>query len=95
MAHSVRRGRSLADKLAERHPEAYEALGRPRPGYLNGVRRDKFAQFVARRGYEALADPVLASEFDAYRRSEARLVVCILASMLVVFLFLLAVRHAT
>jgi len=95
MGQSIRRGRSLSEKLAERHPETYEALGRPRPGYLYRVRRDKFAQFVARRGYEVLADPVLASEFDAYRKSEARLVVSILASMLVVFVFLLAVRHAT
>jgi len=95
MGQSIRRGRSLAEKLAERHPEAYEALGRPRPGYLYSVRRDTFAQFVARRGYEDLADPVLTTEFDAYRRSEARLVVSILASMFLVFVSLLAVRHAT
>jgi hypothetical protein len=84
MGHSIRRGRSLAEKLAERHPEAYEALGRPRPGYLYSVRRDRFAQFVARGGYEDLDDPVLAHEFDAYRKSEARLVVSIIASLMVV-----------
>ena len=95
MGRSIRHGRSLAEKLAERHPEAYEALGRPRPGYLYSVRRDRFAQFVARRGYETLSDPMLASEFDAYRKSEARSVISILASMLVVFFLLLAVRHAT
>jgi hypothetical protein len=85
----------LAERLAERHPEAYEALGRPRPGYLDSVRRDRFATFVARRGYETLSDPVLASEFDAYRKSEARLVISVLASMMAVFALVLAVRYAT
>lgn len=84
MARSVQRGRALADQLALRHAETYEALGRPRPGYLYSARRDRFAQFVARREYEDLDDPVLSAEFDAYRRAEARLVISIIASMVVV-----------
>ena len=50
---------------------------------------------MARRDYESLSDPVLAAEFDAYRKSEARLVISVIASLLVVFLLVLAVRYAT
>jgi len=80
MARSIRSGRELAAALAARHPEIYEALGRPLPGYLQSVRRDRFAQFIARR------------EFEAYRRSEARSLMWILASLLVVGLVFLLVR---
>jgi hypothetical protein len=95
LGRSIRHGRSLADEFAKRHPEAYEAQGRSRPGYLYSVRRDRFAQFVARRDYENLGDPALALEFEAYRKTEARLVVSILVSMLVVLVLVLAARHAT
>ena len=95
MGRSIQHGRSLADKLAERHPEAYETLGRPRPGYLYSERRDRFTQFIARRDYHTLDDPVLASEFEAYRKTEARLVISILVSMMVVFVLVLAVRYAS
>ena len=60
MGRSIRRGRELAETLARRHPKIYEALGRPRPGYLHSVRRDRFAQFVGRREYENLADADLS-----------------------------------
>lgn len=59
------------------------------------MRRDRFAQFVARRAYRGLDDPELAADFEAYRDAEARLIVFILAFMVVVVLVLLAVRHAT
>lgn len=94
MSRSIRRGRELAAELATRHPRTYEALGRPRPGYLYSIRRDHFAQFVARRAYEDLSDPALAAEFEAYRQDEARLVVSLLVSMGVVFLLIMAVRYA-
>jgi hypothetical protein len=94
MARSIRRGRDLADALAARHPEIYQALGRPRPGYFESVRRTRFAQFVGRREFEDLADGSLSAEFEAYRKSEARLIVFILASGVVVAALGLAVRHA-
>jgi len=94
MARSIRRGRELAAGLESRDPDTYEALGRPRPGFLYSPRRDRFSQFVARREYESLSDPVLAAKFEAYRRHEARLVVCLLASMGVVFLMVMVVRYA-
>lgn len=93
MVRSIRRGRDLAQALAARHPETYEALGRPLPGYLESVRRTRFAQFVGRREFENLADGWLSTQFEAYRRAEARLVLCILASGLVVALLALAVSH--
>lgn len=93
MARSIRRGRALAETLAARHPATYEALGRPRPGYLESVRRTRFAQFVGRREFENLVDESLCAEFEAYRKSEARLVVFILASGALVALLAVAVRH--
>ena len=94
MARSIRRGRELAEALAMRHPETYEALGRPQPGYFQSVRRDRFARFVARREFETLADPVLSARFEEFRKSDTRLVLSLLASMGVVALLVLAVRHA-
>jgi hypothetical protein len=93
MARSVHRGRELATALAQRHPETYEALGRPRPGYFDSVRRDRFARFVAKREFEQLGDPVLASRFEEHRKSEARLVIAILASMAVVALLVFVARR--
>ncbi len=93
MARSVQRGRNLADTLATRHPETYEVLGRPRPGYLHSVRRSRFSQFVAHREFENLGDPALAAQFEAYRKAEARLVLSIIVSMVVVALIGLAVRN--
>ena len=94
MARSIRRGRDLAEALATRHPATYEALGRPRPGYLESVRRTRFAQFVGRREFENLADASLPAQFEAYRKSEARLIVFILGSGVIVVLLAFAVRHA-
>lgn len=94
MARSIRRARDLTEALATRHPKTYEALGRPRPGYLDSVRRNRFAQFVGRREFENLDDGLLAAQFEAYRKSEARLILSILASGVVVALLGVAVRHA-
>jgi hypothetical protein len=94
MGRSVRKGRRLAETLAKRHPEIYEALGRPRPGYLHSVRRDRFARYVGRREFENLADPELSARFENYRKFDARLVLSVLASLVVVALLVLAVRYA-
>jgi len=92
MARSIRSGRDLAEALAMRHPTTYEALGRPRPGYLDSVRRTRFAQYVGRREFESLSDAVLCARFEAYRRSEARLVLSVLSTGALVALLALAVR---
>jgi hypothetical protein len=89
----VRRGRQLAADLAARHPETYEALGRPQPGFLHSVRRSQFARFVARREYENLGDSVLSAEFEDYRQAEARLLIVLLASLGVVGFLILAVLY--
>jgi hypothetical protein len=94
MARSIRRGRDLTEALATRHPETYEALGRPRPGYFDSVSRRRFAQFVRRREFENLADGSLSAEFEAYRKSEARLILSILTSAAVVAVLAVALRHA-
>ena len=94
MARSIRRGRDLVEEFAARHPAIYEALGRPRPGYFESVRRTRFAQFVGRREFENLADGSLNAQFEAYRKSEARLIVSIFASGATVALLAFAVRYA-
>jgi len=58
------------------------------------LRRTRFSQFVGSREFEELADGSLSAEFEAYRKSEARLVLSILASGAAVALLGLAVRHA-
>ena len=92
-ARLIRRGRELAAALATRHPERYEALGRPQPGYLQSIRQGRFAQFVARREYENLDDPALSAQFEDYRKAEARLLVSLLGSLGVVALLVYSVRH--
>ncbi len=92
-ARLIRRGRELTTALATQHPETYEALGRPQPGYLQSVRRSRFAQFVARREYENLDDPALSAQFEDYRKAEARLLLSLLASLGVVVLLVLTVHH--
>ena len=94
MGRSIHRGRDLAEALATRHPEIYEALGRPRPGYFESVRRTRFARFVARREFESLGDGSLSAEFEAFRKSEARLVLSILASGAVLAALAFFARHA-
>ncbi|MDA0204982.1 MAG: hypothetical protein O2795_06505 [Acidobacteria bacterium] len=94
MVRSIRRGRDLAQELATRHPSTYEELGRPRPGYFENVRRTRFAQFVGRREFENLGDRSLAAQFEAYRESEARLLLCIVATGAVIAVLAFAVRHA-
>jgi hypothetical protein len=94
MARTIRVGRSLIEALAARHPATYEALGRPRPGYFESVRRTRFAQFIGRREFEKLSDASLSADFDAYRKSEARLIVGILASGAAVVLLAFATGHA-
>ena len=92
MGRSVRRGRELADMLATRHPDTYEELGRPRPGYFESVRRTKFANFVARREYEQLADDTLAAHFDAHRKAEATLVIGIIGIGVIIAMLVVALR---
>ena len=81
----------MAAALAERHPEKYEALGRPQPGWFESVRRTRFAQFVMRREYENIGDPELSASFEDYRGAELRLLVAVLGTMGVVAILGLAV----
>ena len=93
MARSIRRGRELSDALALHHPELYEELGRPRPGYFESARRTRFARFVGRREFEKVVDARLAARFEAYRKSEAWSVMSIVGSGAVIALLVMAVRY--
>ncbi|HXV62697.1 MAG TPA: hypothetical protein VEK15_18500 [Vicinamibacteria bacterium] len=94
MGRSIRQGRALADALAARHPETYEALGRPRPGYFHSVRRDQFARFLARREFRNLGDPLLEVQFEEHRQAEARLLLLLLSTLGGIALLLFISRHA-
>jgi hypothetical protein len=95
MAGSVRRGRRLAAELANRHPELYEALGRPMPGLLDSPRRSRFARYVGTREYRELDDPSLVREFETHRQAEGRVLLFLLASLAVLGLLMLALRPGT
>ena len=94
VVRSVRRGRSLADALATRHPEKFEALGQPRPSYFDSVRRGRFERFVMQRGYRELDDPPLVGAFERHRRSELQLLIGLLSGLGVVSLLILWLKHA-
>lgn len=93
MARVIRRGRALAGELATRHPKIYADSGRPQPGFFHSARRNRFTQFVAQRKYDALKDPALAAKFDAHRKSEARTLLVLLISLVVVFSLILAASY--
>ena len=95
MARSIRRGRELAELLAARHPETWEALGRPCPGYFESARRTRFSRFVGRREFEQLGDEILAAHFEIYRKNEARIVLSAILSGSVLALLVLALRYFT
>ena len=61
---------------------------------IEGVRRTRFAQYVGRREFEDLTDGALSAQFEAYRKSEARLILSIIASGALVSLLALAACHA-
>lgn len=93
MARSIRRGRELAQMLAARHPQTWEALGRPRPGYFENARRTRFSRFVGRREFKRLGDEILAAHFEAYRKSEARIVLSSVLTGSGLALLVLALRY--
>jgi hypothetical protein len=68
---SVRRGRELCRRLAERLPDEYAELGSPLPGYFDSTRRDAYFRLVMQRGYATLSDPYLVAEFARLRKSES------------------------
>lgn len=95
MAGLVRKGRRLTAVLARRHPETYETLGRPQPGFFQSVRRRQFARFISSRAYENIDDPALSAQFEDYRKAEIRLLVAVLLSLVIVAVPVLMVTHGT
>jgi hypothetical protein len=81
LVRSVQYGRQLAEQLESRDPDRYEALGSPRPGYFDSVRRSRFSRFVMRAEFRSLTDPALVEQFEAYRRTEIRGLVVVLSSL--------------
>jgi hypothetical protein len=92
MGRSIRKGRGLVDVLATRHPETYEELGRPRPSYWASARGRRFGQFLGRREFEDLDDALLSAEFEAFRKSETRLVLSVIGSGLVLGLLVFVMK---
>jgi hypothetical protein len=72
LARSVRKGRDISELLEMRHPERFEALGRPRPGYFDSVQRTRFEQFILRREYRDLDDPYLIERCEDLRSFNLR-----------------------
>lgn len=92
---SVRRGRELCRRFADRQPDAYAEAGSPLPGYFDSPRRHAYFHFVLRRQYQGLGDPLLVEEFDRLRVSELRQLVFLVggfAALGVAFVWLRWVR---
>jgi hypothetical protein len=94
MARLVRKGRKLMAVFATRYPETYEALGRPKPGFLQSARRSRFSEFISLRAYKDLCDPALCDQFEEYRKAEVCLLLCSLVSLVIVGVVVLTVRNA-
>ena len=86
----VRSGRSLMRDLELRHPQQYEALGAPTPGYFESIRRTRYNQFLMGREYQELPDPVLIERCESQRRSELRFLV---SSLVVLGIFGLVILY--
>ena len=80
LVRSVQYGRRLAEELELRDPDRYVALGSPRPGYFDSLRRNRFFRFVMRAEFRSLTDVALAEQFEAYRRTEIRGLVVVIST---------------
>lgn len=90
----VRRGQELAARLALRHPDRYEALGRPRPGYFDSPQRTRFARYLAAREYRELPDPPLVEEFEELRRFERRMMTVLMVGLGALGIAIAILRYA-
>ena len=81
LVRSAQYGRRLAEQLAQRDPDRYEALGSPTPGYFDSIRRNRFFRFVMRAEFRSLTDAALAEQFEAYRKTEIRGLVVVLSTL--------------
>ena len=81
LVRSVQYGRRLAEQLAQRDPDRYEALGSPRPGYFDSLRRNRFFRFVMQAEFRSLTDAALVDQFEAYRRTEVRGLLVVLSTL--------------
>ena len=81
LVRSVQYGRQLAEQLELRDPDRYEALGSPRPGYFDSLRRNRFSRFVMQAEFRSLADAALIAQFEAYRTTEIRRLVVVLSTL--------------
>jgi hypothetical protein len=81
LVRSVQYGRRLAEQLAQRDPDRYQALGSPKPGYFDSLRRTRFFGFVMQAEFRSLNDAALVNQFEAYRRTEIRGLVLVLSSL--------------
>ncbi|NNL67499.1 MAG: hypothetical protein HKP30_14715 [Myxococcales bacterium] len=84
--------RGVLRDLRERHPETWQALGRPTVVYYSSqaARRD-LQRFVAEGRYEALDDPAFAAAVRRYR-GYARVYSAVLGGLFVLFGLIVGMR---
>lgn len=82
LARAVWRGRRLWARAAERHPELYEALGRPLPGFFDSPRRARHFEILNRREYEQIDDETLVDAFERLRGFEYRMFYVLMGGLL-------------
>jgi len=93
LVRSVQYGRRLAEQLELRDPDRYEALGSPRPGYFDSLRRNRFFRFVMQAEFRSLIDAALVDQFETYRRTEIRGLVVVLSSLAILGVAVLWIEY--
>jgi hypothetical protein len=93
LVRSVQYGRRLAEQLEQREPDRYEALGSPRPGYFDSIRRNRFFRFVMQAEFRSLTDAALVDQFEAYRRTEIRGLVVVLSTLAILGVAVLWIEY--
>jgi hypothetical protein len=94
LVRSVRQGRALSELLAARHPDGYEKLGRPWPGYFQSARRNRYFRLVMQREYLRIDDPPLMLRFENHRRFQIRFLVFLMVGFVTLGIAALWLRHA-
>lgn len=84
--------RGLLRDLRERHPETWQALGRPTVVYYSSqAARRELQRFLAEARYEALGDPAFAAAVRRYR-GYARVYSAVFSGLFVLFGAILGMR---
>lgn len=70
LAVSVRKGKRIVEHIKRRHPQQWDAMGKPAPGYFQSMERNRWMKFIRNREYLQFNDPTLTEMGDAQYKLE-------------------------